>query len=116
MEMDYRETPVLKVVNPIACYTPGVIARSSIYCGIVPRLAGPIMGINPKQKIAGVTELNRSGRFQLSKVFKVTNGHCTWGEKDLGSLRDCCFKHDLGDFSFVPPMKPIVSKLTLFVD
>lgn len=116
MEIEYRETPLLKVVNPVACYMPDIVARSSLYCRMVPRLAGPIVGINPKQKMAGVTELERYSRFQISRIFKVTKGRCTWGDKDLGSMRDCCFEHDLGDFSLTPPMKPIVSQLTLFVD
>jgi hypothetical protein len=114
MEIDYRETPMLKVANPIAAHTPEVVARNSLYCKILPRLAAPIMGTDPNQKLAGVTETGRFSRFQMHRIYKVTNGSCKWGDSDLGPLTDCCFQHDLGDYR--PISKAMVTYLTLFLE
>lgn len=114
MEIDFLETPMLKVVNPIACHTPDVVARNRLYCKMLPRLAAPLLGTDPNQKMAGVTETGRFSRFHMHRIYKVTNAGCTWGERDLGPLTDCCFQHDLGDYR--PISKPMVTYLTLFLD
>jgi len=114
IEIEFRETPMLKAVNPIACRVPEVLARNPLYCRMLPRLAGPLLGIDPNQKITGITEMGRKGRFRLDRIFKVTGGRCTWGGKDLGPLTDCSFQHDMGDFRLTS--KAVVSYLSLFVE
>jgi hypothetical protein len=114
MEVDYEETALLKAVNPIASHTPDVIARNPFYCRLLPRLAAPLMGTDPEQKIMGVTETGRNTRFRLERIYKVTSARCTWGGKDVGLLTDCCFQHDMGAYKTIS--KPMVSYLSLIVD
>ncbi len=114
VEVDYRETALLKVVNPIARHTPDIIARNPLYCRLLPRLAAPIMGTDPEQKIMGVTEMGRSTRFRTDRIFKVTSARCTWNGVDLGPLVDCCFAHDMGAYRTIS--KPMVSYLSLLVE
>lgn len=114
IEVDYRETPLLKAVNLVARRTPDVIARNPLYCKLLPRLAAPILGTDPGQKLMGVTEMGRNTRFRLERVFEVDSARCVWGGKEPGPLVDCCFKHDMGAYSTIS--KPMVSYLYLFVD
>jgi hypothetical protein len=114
MEVDYRETLLLKVVNPIVRLTPDMIARNPLYCKLVPRLAAPLMGTDPNQKMAGVTEMGRRSRFRIDRIFMVTGACCTWGGADLGPLTDCCYQHDMGDYR--PVSKPVISYLSLIVE
>lgn len=114
MEVEYRETPLLKLVNPIACHTPDAIARNSLYCRLLPRLAAPLMGTDPDQKIAGVTEMGRRSRFRMDRIYKVTSARCTWDGRDLGPMADCCYQHNMGDYR--PTSKAMVSYLSLFVE
>jgi hypothetical protein len=114
IEVDYRETGMLKFVNPIARRTPDLIARNGLYCKLMPRLAAPLLGTDPDQKIAGETELGRRSRFRLERMFMVTGGRCSWGGDDLGPLTDCCFRHDMG--AFRPVSKAVVSYLSLVVE
>ena len=114
IQVNYRETPLLKAINPIASRTPEFIARNPLYCRFLPRLAAPLMGTDPNQKIAGATELGRRSRFRMDRLFKVTSARCTWDGRDLGPLTDCCFQHDMG--AFRPLSKAMVSYLTLVVD
>lgn len=114
MEVDYQETPMLKLINPIACRTPDAVARNRLYCKLMPRLAAPIMGTDPNQKLAGVTETGRMSRFHMHRIYKVAGAACTWDGKDLGPLTDCCFQYDLGDYR--PISRPMVTYLTLFLD
>ncbi|NPV60198.1 MAG: hypothetical protein HPY75_11125 [Actinobacteria bacterium] len=114
IEVDYRETPLLKAVNLVARRTPDVIARNPLYCGLLPRLAAPILGTDPSQKLMGVTEMGRNTRFRLERVFKVESARCVWGGNEPGPLVDCCFKHDMGVYSTIS--KAMVSYLYLFVD
>ncbi len=114
MEVDYSETLLLKLVNPIARHTPDVIARNPLYCKLLPRLAAPLMGTDPDQKIMGVTEMGRNTRFRMDRIFKATSARCSWGGKDLGPLVDCCFTHDMGAYKTIS--KPMVSYLSLIVE
>ena len=114
MEVDYAENALLKMVNPIVRRTPDVIARNPLYCWLLPRLAAPFLGSDPEQKIMGVTEVGRSTRFRMERVFKVTSARCTWGGEDLGSLRECGFRHDMGAYKTIS--KPMVSYLTLIAE
>jgi hypothetical protein len=114
MEVDYRETTLLKLVNPIACRTPDVIARNPLYCKMLPRLAAPIMGTDPEQKIMGVTEMGRNTRFRMDRIFVVSSARCRWGGKDLGPMVDCCYAHDMGAYKTIS--KAMVSYLSLFVE
>ena len=114
MEVDYRETTLLKLVNPIASHTPDVIARNPFYCKMLPRLAAPIMGTDPEQKIMGVTEMGRDTRFRMDRIFVVTSARCSWDGKDLGPMVDCCYSHDMGAYKTIS--KAMVSYLSLFVD
>lgn len=114
IDVRYRETPVLKIMNPVACHTPEFIARNSIYCRLLPRVAAPLLGTDPDQRMSGVTELGRKTRFRMDRLFKVTDARCTWGERDLGALMECCFGHQMGDYGLVS--KAVASQLSLFVE
>lgn len=114
IEVEFKETPLLKAVNLVARHTPDAIARNPLYCGILPRLAAPILGTDPGQKLMGVTEMGRDTRFRLERVFKVLSARCEWGGRDIGPLVDCCFKHDMGVYSTIS--KAMVSYLYLFVE
>jgi hypothetical protein len=113
IELDLKETTMLRIINLIAPHVPEVIARSPIYCGLLPRLAGPIIGTDPSQKMMGLTELGRDTRFRVDRMYKITGGRCIWGGEDLGRLTDCCFEHDMG--AYRPVSKPIASYLSLFI-
>ncbi len=114
IEVDYKQTLLLKLMNPIMRFTPDVIARNPLYCKLVPRLAAPIMGTDPNTKMAGYTELGRKSRFRMEKVFLITGGRCTWGGSDCGPLKECCYQHDLGDYR--PVSKPAISYLSYIVE
>ncbi|MDY6794665.1 MAG: hypothetical protein SWK76_05205 [Actinomycetota bacterium] len=114
IEIDYRETGLLKLVNPIAAYTPKAIARNALYCRLLPRIAGPMLGIDSDQKIAAETEMGRKGCFQMYRIYRVIAATCTWGDRDMGPLEDCCYDHDIGGFKLTT--KPIISYLTLYLD
>ncbi len=113
MEVDFEETPLLKAVNLAARHTPEVVARNPLYNKLLPRLAAPILGTDPGQKLMGVTETGRDTRFRLERVFKVLSARCSWEGRDLGPLVDCCFRHDMGAYSTIS--KAMVSYLHLFV-
>ena len=114
MEVDYGETPLLKAVNPIASRVPESIARNPLYNRLLPRVAAPLMGTDPDQKLMGMTEMGRNTRFRMERIFKVTSARCTWGGEDLGPLTDCCFRHDMGVYATIS--KPMVSHLWLYVE
>jgi len=114
IEVDYKETALLKLANPIVSYTPEVITRSPLYCRIVPRLAAPVLGTDPDQKMMGLTEMGRETRFRFHKIFMVPSARCSWGGKDIGPMTDCCYAHDMGDHK--PTSKPVVVNLSLIVD
>lgn len=114
LEMEFRETPLLKLVNPVACHTPEFIARSSLYCAVVPRLAGPLLGIDRDQKLAARTETGRFYRFRSEKIYKVTGARCSWGGRDLGPMAECRYDHDIGENRLAT--RPVVSYLSMFVD
>lgn len=114
IEVEYAERGVLKAVNRIAPRIPEAVAGSSLYSRLLPRLAAPILGTDPGQRIAGVTELGRRCRFRMDAIYRVIDARCVWGGRDLGSLRECRFSHDMGDFR--PTSKAMVSFLTLKVD
>lgn len=114
IEVDYRETALLKTVNPVARRTPDVIARNPLYCRLLPRLAALLMGTDPDQKIMGATEMGRHTRFRMERIFKVTSARCSWDGRDLGPLTDCCFKHDMGVYATIS--KPVLTRLSLIVD
>ncbi len=114
MEVDHRETPLLKAVNLVARHTPDIIARNRLYCALLPRLAAPILGTDPGQKLMGVTEMGRNTRFRLERVFEVTSARCAWGGREVGPLVDCCFRHDMGAYRTIS--KAMVSYLYLFVE
>jgi hypothetical protein len=114
MELDLVETTMLRLINPVASHTPEAIARNPLYCRLLPRLAGPILGTDPKQKIMGRTEMGRDTRFRVDRMYKISSGTCAWGGREIGPLRDCCFEHDMG--AYRPISKPMASYLSLFVE
>lgn len=114
IEVEYVERGVLKAVNRVAPRIPEAVAGSSLYSRILPRLAAPLIGTDPAQRIAGMTELGRHCRFRLDAIYGVIAARCVWGGRDLGSLRECRFPHDMGDFR--PTSKAMVSYLVLKVD
>ncbi|MBC7248124.1 MAG: hypothetical protein H5T73_10145 [Actinobacteria bacterium] len=114
IEVEYAERGVLKAVNRVAPRIPEAVAGSALYCRFLPRLAAPLLGTDPGQRIAGVTELGRRCRFRLDAIYRVVDANCRWGGRDLGPLRECCFSHDMGDFRLTS--KAMVSYLTLRVD
>lgn len=114
MEFTYEENLLLKLANPVVSRTPDVIARNPVYCRLLPRIAAPLLGTDPGQKIMGVTEMGRNTRFRMERIFKVTSARCTWGGEDLGPLTDCCFQHDMGAYKTIS--KPMVSYLSLIVE
>ncbi|MDI6873221.1 hypothetical protein [Candidatus Solincola sp.] len=114
MEVEYGETMPLRVVNSIAPRIPDGVARNPLYCRLLPRLSAPLLGTDPGQRIAGVTELGRRSRFRLHRIYKVTGARCAWDGRDLGPLRDCLYRHDMGDFR--PTSRAVVSYLELYVD
>jgi hypothetical protein len=114
MEVSFEATTVLKAINRLAPHVPEVVARNPLYCKLLPRLASPIMGTDPDFKIAGLTEMGRKVRFRLDRIYSVTGGRCIWDGLDLGTLRDCSFRHDLGDMR--PVNKPMALYLSLCVD
>lgn len=114
MHIDLQETAMLKLLNPIASHMPDLIARNPLYCRLLPRLAGPLLGTDPSQKIMGKTEMGRQTRFRVERIHKVAGGSCNWGGEDLGTLRDCCFQHDMG--AYRPVSKAVACYLSLFVE
>jgi hypothetical protein len=114
IEIAYDAPGILKAVNLLSPHIPEIIARNSQYCKLLPRLAAPVLGTDPSQAIAGVTEMGRKTRFRVDRTYKVTEGKCTWGGMDLGQLVDCCFQHDMGAYQTIS--KAMVSYLSLFVD
>ncbi len=114
IEVDYGETAALRAVNRIAPRIPEVVARNPLYCRLLPLLSAPVLGTDPGQKIAGVTEMGRRCRFRLHRLYRVTGASCTWGGRDPGPLRECRFDHDMGDFR--PVSRPVVSYLQLHVE
>ena len=114
MEVDYYATTLLKMVNPVLCHTPDVIVRNPLYCKLVPRMAAPLMGTDPKMNIMGMTEVGRNTRFRMDRIFMVSSARCSWDGKDLGPLVDCCYAHDMGAYKTVS--KAMVSYLSLIVD
>jgi hypothetical protein len=114
IEVDYMENSLLKVVNPVASHTPEFIARNQVYCKFLPKIAAPLMGTDPGQKIAGVTEMGRKTRFRMDRIYKISGARCFWGERDIGPLTDCRYGHNMGDYR--PVSKAMVSYLSLFVD
>ncbi|MGQ9757078.1 MAG: hypothetical protein ACUVRX_02825 [Actinomycetota bacterium] len=114
IEVEYGENLPLRMVNRIAPRIPDSVARNPLYCRLLPRLSAPLLGTDPGQKIAGVTEMGRRSRFQLHRVYRVTGGRCTWGGRALGPLCDCLYQYDMGDFR--PTSKAVVSYLELYVD
>lgn len=114
IEVEYGENLPLRTVNRIAPRIPDSVARNPLYCRLLPRLSAPLLGTDPGQRIAGVTEMGRRSRFRLHRVYRVTGARCTWGGRDLGPLCDCLYQHDMGDFR--PTSKAMVSYLELYVD
>lgn len=114
IEVDFVETPMLKLINPVAARVPERIASRPLYCRLLPRLAAPLAGTDPNQRIAGTTELGRKTRFRLERIFKVTGGRCLWDGRDLGPLQECSYAHDMGDYR--PASKPVVCYLYLFLE
>ncbi|MBC7253457.1 MAG: hypothetical protein H5T72_05765 [Actinobacteria bacterium] len=114
MEVEYGETLPLRAVNRVAPHIPEAVARNPLYCRLLPRLSAPLLGTDPGQRIAGVTEMGRKVRFRLHRVYKVTAARCTWGGRDLGPLGDCRYRHDMGDFR--PTSKAVVSYLELHLE
>ncbi len=114
MEVDFAETALLKLVNPVLGFIPDLISRNPLYCRLVPRLAAPLMGTDPQQKIAGKTELGRDTRFRMERVFTVAAARCTWGGEELGPLAECRYQHDMG--AYRPVSKAMISHLYLIVD
>ncbi len=113
IEVDYRESTLLKLANPIVCHTPDAVTRSRLYCKLVPRVAAPILGTDPDYKLAGATELGRKSRFRLRRLYLVPSARCTWDGREIGPLVDCCYQHDMGDWYTT---KAIVCYLSLFVE
>ncbi len=114
MEVAYHETTLLKAVNPVVSHTPDAIARNPLYCRLLPRLAAPIMGTDPGQKIMGVTETGRNTRFRMERIYMVASASCSWGGVDLGPMVDCCYQHDMGAYKTIS--KAMVSYLALIVE
>lgn len=114
IEVDYGETPVLRVANLLAPRIPEAVAATPLYCRLLPRLAAFLLGTDPGQKIAGVTEMGRKVRFRLEKIYRVTNACCRWDGRDAGPLGECRYPHDMGDFR--PLSRAMVSYLSLLAD
>ncbi len=114
IELGYEETPLLKVINPVAARVPDFICRNEFYLRIAPRMLAPLLGTDPNQKIGGVTEMGRKTRFRIYRMWKVTRGRCFHNGVELGILGECHFQHDMGDFR--PICNPVMSKLDLIVE
>lgn len=114
IEVDYGDTPALRAVNLLAPRIPEALARNALYCRLLPLISAPLLGTDPGQRIAGVTELGRYSRFRLRLVYKVKDARCLWDGRDLGPLRECRYRHDMGDFR--PTTKAMVSYLELHVE
>jgi len=114
MEVDYKATPLLRAVNPTLRFIPDAITRNPLYCKLVPKLAAPLMGTDPNQKMSGCTEMGRRSRFRFEGIYMVTGARCTWDGTDLGPLTDCGYQHDMGDYR--PVSKPAISHLSLIVE
>ncbi len=114
VEVAYRADATLRAINRVAPHVPDAIARNRAYCRLLPHLAAPIMGTDPRQKIAGVTELGRRVRFRLDEVYRVVDAGCRWGERDLGALSECRYRHDMGDFR--PVSRAMVIYLALYME
>ncbi len=114
LEVDYGEDKVLRLVNRVTPHIPEAVAANRVFCRLLPRLAAPLLGTDPNQRIAGVTELGRFVRFRLEKIYRVTSARCQWADRDLGPHRECRYPHDMGDFR--PVSQSVVSYLHLLAD
>ncbi len=114
LEVAYGEDKVLRLANRLTPHLPEAVAANRIFCRLLPRLAAPLLGTDPGQRIVGVTELGRHVRFRLEKIYTVTDARCSWAGRDLGPLCECRYSHDMGDFR--PVSRAVVSRLSLLAD
>lgn len=114
IEVDYGETPALRAINLLAPHIPEAVARNPLYCRLLPRLSALLLGTDPRQRIAGVTELGRRSRFRLDRIYMVKEARCLWSGRNPGPLRECSYDHDMGDFR--PTARAVVCYLSLHVE
>ncbi len=113
LEVRFRETPLLKLINPAVALMPAFVSFNPLFQKSAPRLLAPLLGTDPEQKMGGVTEMGRTTVFRIKKVWLVTGGSCSCGGRDLGGLTECHYRHDMGDFR--PISRAMLSKLELYV-
>lgn len=114
IEIDYGETALLRMVNPALRFVPDLIARNPLYCKLVPKVAAPLMGTDPDQKMMGTTETGRGTRFRMQRIFVVAGASCSWGGRAVAPLTECRYRHDMGAYKTIS--KAMVSYLSLIVE
>jgi hypothetical protein len=113
LEVEFRETPLLKLLNPLVSMAPAFLSLNPLFQKAAPRLLAPLLGTDPRQRMGGVTEMGRTTVFRIRRVWLVTGGSCSCGGRDLGDLTECHYEHDMGDFR--PISRAMMTKLDLLV-
>jgi len=113
LEVEFRETPLLKLLNPLVSIAPAFLSLNPLFQKAAPRLLAPLLGTDPDQRLGGVTEMGRSTVFRIMRVWLVIGGSCKRDGRDLGELTKCCYRHDMGDFR--PISRPMMTKLELLI-
>ena len=113
LEVEFKETLLLKLMNPLVGMMPGFLSLNPFFQKIAPKLLAPLLGTDPGQKMGGVTEMGKTTLFKIQRVWMVTGGRCSCGGRDLGNLTECHYTHDMGDFQ--PISVAMMSKLELHV-
>ncbi len=113
LSVDFRETFLLKMLNPVVALMPPLVSLNPLFQKAAPRLLAPILGTDPEQRMGGVTETGRTTLFRILRVWTVTGGSCFRSGCSLGFLTECSYQHDMGDFR--PIRTPMMSKLELYV-
>jgi hypothetical protein len=113
LEVEFKETLLLKLLNPFVVLMPDFISLNPVFQKVAPKLLAPLLGTDPDMKMGGVTEMGRTTLFKIQRVWMVTGGRCSCGGRDLGNLTECHYTHDMGDFR--PISVAMLSKLELHV-
>jgi hypothetical protein len=111
LEVEFKETLLLKLLNPMLKLTPGFLLLNPFVQSIAPKLLAPVMGTDPDMAMGGVTETGTLVRFKIQRMWEVAGGRCSRGDKSLGNLTECHYDHDMGDFK--PMSKAMMTKLEL---
>lgn len=113
IEIAYGEPLLLKLLNPLAAHLPDFICMKEYYLKFAPRLLAPLLKTDPDQKMSGITEMGKKSTFRIYRIWRIAGGNCRKNGEEIGSIVECGYDHDMGDFR--PVSKPILSKVDLLV-